>query len=131
MLTRQVEESCVEGNVGEAKKLQLRKLKVELLEKKGSLKELDEEILDYFYENDESDEVIDKDMTESLEYAQKVTSAILKAEDALEKWNVKPLERSAEKSIWSGTDLSVLTASRVKVKLPKLELRKFSRRVAD
>ena len=131
MLTRQVEESCVEGNVDEAKKLQLRTLKVELLEKKGSLKELDEEILDYFYENDESDEVIDKDMKESSEYAQKVTSAILKAEDALEKWNVKPLERSAEESIRSATDSSVPTASGVKVKLPKLELRKFSGRVAD
>ena len=104
---------------------------MELLEKKGSLKELDEEILDYFYENDESDEVIDKDMKESSEYAQKVTSAILKAEDALEKWNVKPLERSAEESIRSATDSSVPTASGVKVKLPKLELRKFSGRVAD
>ena len=76
MLTRQVEELCVEGNIDEAKKLQLRTLKVELLEKKGSLKELDEEILDYFNENDKSDEVIDKDMKESSEDAQKVTSAI-------------------------------------------------------
>ena len=76
VLTRQVEELCVEGNIDEAKKLQLRTLKVELLEKKGSLKELDEEILDYFNENDKSDEVIDKDMKESSEDAQKVTSAI-------------------------------------------------------
>ena len=68
-----------------AKKLQFRTLKVELLKKKGSLKDLDEEVLDYFYESNESDELMDKDIKEALEYAQKVTSAILKVEDALEK----------------------------------------------
>ena len=83
---------------------------------------MDEEILDYFYENDVSDEVIDKDMKESSEYTQKVTSAILKAENVLEKWNVKPLERSVEKSIRSGTDWSVPTASEVKGQTAKVRV---------
>ena len=71
-------------------------------------------------------------MKEGSEYAQKGTSALVKVEDTLEKWNVKPLDKSSgEKSIWSATDSSVPTVSGIKVRLPKLELRKFSGRVAD
>ena len=119
VLVRQLEESRVRDGLYETKKLQLRTLKLELLEKRESLKKLDEEIFDYFYENDEDDELIDKELKEASEYAQKVTSTSLKADDALEKWNAKPLQRSGSaESIRLTTDSIVPANIGVKVKLP-------------
>ena len=96
------------------------------MEKKESLKKLDEEILDYFHEKDEENDVIDKEMKEASEYSQKVASASFRADDTLEKWNAIPLPSAAAKP-----DTNTQPMGRVKVMLPKLELRKFNGKVAE
>ena len=117
-LVRQVEELCAAANVDEKRKIQLRTLESELLEKKEHIKELDKEILDHFYEKDEDDEVIDKEKMEASEFAQKVTIASFKVEDFLGKFNAKTLQSPA-----SRTEFNSSPMCQIKVKLPKLKLR--------
>ena len=118
--------------------VRVQQLLSDLREKAGVLKELDEGILEIMFEIEE-DEACETEAEEANEIKEKITYRIFLLEDALKKepsTTPQPeenLERSPSvesiNSIASST--TSVKGNQRKVKLPKLELRKFSGNIAE
>ena len=128
VLIKKVEEYA-ETSTDESKKGQLEAYKTELIEMRESLKKMDEEVLEVMYEK-EQDATIDKEMEEASVYKQKILITVSNIEDQLAKMTLKTSSSSSlMRSDSHESNLSAMSNSsgtRVKVKLPKLEIRKFS-----
>ena len=130
LLIKKVEDFIKEsGNASTKGKLEA--YKTELFETRESLKKMDEELLETMYEK-EQDEVIDKEIEEASTYKQNILITVSNIEDQLAKltMNTPSLVRSDSQGSAAASS-SISSGTRVKVKLPKLEIRKFSGQVHE
>ena len=133
VLIKKVEEYA-ETSTDESKKGQLEAYKTELMEMRESLKKMDEEVLEVMYEK-EQDATIDKEMEEASVYKQKILITVSNIEDQLAKMTLRNSSNSSlmrsdsHESVLSATSNS--SGTRVKVKLPKLEIRKFAGQIYE
>ena len=128
------------GGIGRLKLIQ-----TELSDKSKELKESDKVILDDLTEKDADEDAIDKELDDTQEYKEKISGALYVLEDALEKLTVNrelPTIQgnnsqeglSLQESHSSDTTLSSESSGAprsINVKLPKLELTKFSGKVHE
>ena len=128
VLIKKVEEHA-ETSTDVSNKGQLEAYKTELIEMRESLNKMDEEVLEVMYQK-EQDATIDKEMEEVSVYEQKILITVSSIEDQLAKMTLKT--SSSSSLMRSDSHESILSAmsnssgTRVKVKLPKHEIRKFS-----
>ena len=112
----------------------------DLNDKLSELKAADKIILDNLIDNAEED-VVDKEMDEIDEYKEKASTALFMIEEALGKCSLEestPIPKSSELGRSGSRESLVTEAShtsftvggrKVNVKLPKLEIRKFSGKI--
>eukprot|EP00794_Sanderia_malayensis_P009577 gene9577-biopygen7909 len=108
----------------------------ELRDKRYVLKQLDEEILDLLIDNDIDDETCENEATEASAVQEKVGICLKSIENALEP---KEQDMKSSRIVSRASSLESLTSSIVeeinaqgrKVKLPKLELKKFGGNIAE
>lgn len=126
-------------------KQRLRQIQTDLKEKAFCLKGLDEEIFELMIEHSEDDEC-DKEAEEASEVKERITFGLILLEDALKedlrsegsvasgsKGGSQQLSRSASRESLNSnasSNISTQICGR-RVKLPKLELRKFSGKIAE
>ena len=128
VLIKKVEEHA-ETSTDVSNKGQLEAYKTELIEMRVSLNKMDEQVLEVMYQK-EQDATIDKEMEEASVYEKKILITVSSIEDQLAKMTLKTLSSSSlmrsdsHESISSA--MSNSSGTRVKVKLPKLKIRKFS-----
>ena len=124
LLIKKVED-FVKDSANASKKGKLEAYKTELIEMRESLKKMDEDVLDTMYEK-EKDSVIDKEIDEASTYKQNILIAVSNIDDQLAKLtvNTPSLIRSDSQGSAAASS-SIVSGTRVKVKLPKLEIRKF------
>ena len=124
-------------------RLKLKQCLIDLKGKENTIKELDDRILNLMIENGDEEE--DKEATEASEVMEKITYGLVSIEDALQEieqngcnvsvssrseGQTQPLTRSESRESISSAGSQIAAYSR-KVKLPKLELRKFTGKVAE
>ena len=128
------------GGIGKLKLIQ-----TELSDKSKELKESDKVILDDLTEKDADEDAIDKELDDTQEYKEKISGALYVLEDALQKLTANrqlpPSQGSesqegliAQAAHSSDTTLSSESSGgsrSINVKLPKLELSKFSGKVHE
>ena len=130
LLIKRVEEFVKEsGNASTKGKLEA--YKMELIETGKSLKKMDEELLETMYEK-EQDAVINKEINEASTYKQNMLITVSNIKDQLAKltMNTPSLMRSDSQGSAAASS-SMSSGNQVKVKLPKLEIRKFSGQVHE
>ena len=118
--------------------IRIQQLLSDIREKLGTLKELDDGILEIMFENND-DEACEKEAEEANEIREKVTYNIFLLEEALKKNSsstpqTKPnLQRSSSLESVSSIESSTSSARGYhrKVKLPQLELKKFSGNIPE
>ena len=124
LLIKRVEEFLKEsGNALTKGKLEA--YKMELIETRKSLKKMDEELLETMYEK-EQDAVIDKEINEPSTYKQNILITVSNIKDQLAKLTMNTpslMRRDSQGSAAASSSMS--SGNRFKVKLPKLEIRKF------
>ena len=119
----------------------LRQLASELREKKEILKGLDDAILDLMVEENLDDENCEKEAAEASEVSEKIGICLNSIDDALRTLDIMNSSKhssanlsragSVESVTSVGSSLTSGGANSRKVKLPKLELKKFSGKIAD
>eukprot|EP00794_Sanderia_malayensis_P012363 gene12363-biopygen9859 len=120
----------------------LRQYATELRERKENLKGLDEAILDLMIEEDLDDENCENEVAEASEVSEKIGFCLNSIEAALNETNCDNSSRHSENGSLSRagsvesvasvrSSLAAEGASSRKVKLPKLELKKFSGKIAE
>ena len=101
---------------------------MELKEKLCELKETDKQILDELIDKD-NEEAIDKEMDDIGEYKEKISTAIYAIENALGELAIGSTSGQVQNSEANDSIVSISSSQaerRVNVRLPKLELKKFS-----
>ena len=146
-LLNKLDDALKEENVNE---LRLRQIQTDLKEKAECLKELDEQIFDLMIELLSEDDC-DKEADEASEIKERITYGLILLEDALKEdvrsagsvvsgsqqgqilQGSQQLSRSASRESLNSVASSNISAQICgrKVKLPKLELRKFSGKIAE
>eukprot|EP00795_Rhopilema_esculentum_P008904 gene8904-biopygen10482 len=129
-LIRQIEDSLED-------QLKLKQLKIQLDEKFEVLGKLDDEILDLVSEIDEDGLGCLQEISEAGEMKEKINLALLKLKSLVK--NEKQLEsrkpnltrHGSEESVYSVESSASSATRKVRAKLPKLELKKFSGRPQD
>ena len=113
-----------------SKRGQLEAYKTELIEMRETLKTMDEEMLEVMYEKEEDE--IDTEMDEASAYKQKILIAMSNIKDKLSKLTLEnPILTRSDSQGSVAASASTSSNTRVKVKLPKLEIRKFSGQIYD
>jgi hypothetical protein len=102
--------------------VELTRLKLTLMEKIETIKKLDEAIIDML----ENSEDVESEIETSSEFISEVYGGVAAIDDALKKLDV-PVEQSAKNVSHSNSSIS----NNTKVRLPKLEVRKFSGKIQD
>ncbi|XP_065067983.1 uncharacterized protein LOC135693427 [Rhopilema esculentum] len=129
-LIRQIEDSLED-------QLKLKQLEIQLDEKFEVLGKLDDEILDLVSEIDEDGLGCLQEISEAGEMKEKINLALLKLKSLVK--NEKQLEsrkpnltrHGSEESVYSVESSASSATRKVRAKLPKLELKKFSGRPQD
>ena len=116
------------SDLNESKRVQAEAIREELKEQLNLLKELDSEIYECIYEKEE-DEAVDKEVQEATDYKGRIRAAILLIDDALKKFSSKSIE-DPERSFSAGS-IGSSAGRTARVKLPKLEIRKFSGKIHE
>ena len=126
-------------------RLKLKQCLIDLQGKGNIMKELDDKILNLMIENREEDEDCDKEATEASEVMEKITYGLVSIEDALQEieqngcnvlvgsrseTKTQSLARSDSRESVSSNGSQIAAYSR-KVQLPKLELKKFTGKIAE
>ena len=122
----------------------MKKFCVQLKKQRDDLEDLDDKILEHLLKNEDED-VCDKDMDDSSDYMDKITDALMFMEEKLGEneetasvasGSKHSIARSvSEESLVSNesqkSTSSERTKRRVRVKLPKLEIKKFSGKIHE
>jgi len=119
--------------VGKDEEGKLQHYEVELKEKLGELKETDKLALDDLM-NKDGEEAIDKEVEDIGEYKEKISSIIYSIENALRELTIDAPLRQEQSSEANDSLVSISPSQaekRVNVRLPKLELKKFSGKIHE
>eukprot|EP00794_Sanderia_malayensis_P012188 gene12188-biopygen9724 len=116
----------------------LKQYKMQLSEKKIDLKDCDREILDLMAEEADND-ALDQEMEDTSDYREKITQAIIAVDEILEGLKSPDLLHLSRPSRSSSQESLVSTSSsrsapnerKIKVNLPKLELKKFEGKIYE
>ena len=131
-LVTKVEDVFKKG-VDRADEGKLKHYEAELKERLGELKEADKLILDELMNKDD-EEAIDKEVEDIGEYKEKISTTLYSIESALGELTIGP-PSGQEQSSEANDSLVSLSPSqaekRVNVRLPKLELKKFSGKINE
>ena len=126
-------------------RLKLKQCLIDLKGKENTIKELDGRILNLMIENGDDEEDCNKEATEASEVMEKTTYGLVSIEDTLQEieqngcnvsvnsrseGQTQSLTRSESRESISSAGSQIAAYSR-KVKLPKLELKKFTGKVAE
>ena len=135
LVTKQINriKECLTNEDSDVRRL--KQYQTDLSEKLVNLKELDEQILEGLLDNDEDDEVRDKEAEEAQEIKDRVLYCLSGIEQALlqierEKTGEK-ISRNGSKDGINSEDARGSQSRKMKVKLPKLEIKKFSGKVQE
>ena len=140
-LFTKIDEALEDVDGGDLRKF--KQFEIDLKEKQGKLKELDENILESLYDAEENDETCDEEAESASEIMEKVLFRLVCLEKALDDRSSSkgstPIERSVsqESVLSSGSKFGeahaaqALNSYNVRVKLPKISLQKFSGRAQD
>ena len=134
----------LQGGDDEPDTRKLKKFCVQLKKQRDDLEDLDDKILEHLLKNEDED-VCDKDMDDSSDYMDKITDALMFMEEKLGEneetasvasGSKHSIARSvSEESLVSNesqkSTSSERTKRRVRVKLPKLEIKKFSGKIHE
>eukprot|EP00794_Sanderia_malayensis_P001256 gene1256-biopygen483 len=116
----------------------LKQYKMQLSEKKIDLKDCDREILDSMAE-EADDDALDQEMEDASDYREKITQAIIAVDEILEGLKSpdllhlsRPSRSSSQESLVSTIfSRSAPNERKIKVNLPKLELKKFEGKIYE
>ena len=131
-LVTRVEDALKKG-VGRADEGKLKHYEDELKEKLCELKETDKLILDELIGKD-NEEAIDKEMDDIGEYKEKISTTIYAIENALGELAIGPTSGQGQNSEANDSIVSISSSQaerRVNVRLPKLELKRFSGKIHE
>jgi len=126
-------EDVLKKGVGKAEEGKLKHYEVELKEKLGELKETDKLVLDDLM-NKDGEEAIDKEVEDIGEYKEKISTTIYSIENALRESTIGPppgQEQCSEANDSLVSSSPPQAEKRVNVRLPKLELKKFSGKIHE
>ena len=135
LVTKQINriEECLTNEDSDVRRL--KQYQTDLSEKLVNLKELDEQILEGLLDNDEDDEVRDKEAEEAQEIKDRVLYCLSGIEQALlqieREETGEKISRNGSKDGINSEDARGSQSRKMKIKLPKLEIKKFSGKVQE